>query len=115
VSITGMDDLARNLDRLQEMQRKAVERSCGQIAALLEEAASANMPAGAKGSAGMTPPEIKANIETAAQFMTIVLTVGMDQTALVQLAQQGNWGWLLPVLEANKDRFMEILAGNMQL
>ncbi len=109
--LKGVDEVQRNLDRWYHddlLQNAVVVME--EIAALLEGYAKSNHEW--QPQTGNTDTSTRGFIsEVTPQVITAVLTAGMGYDVFLELARNGQWAWLWPAVEANKDVIRAKLEG----
>lgn len=109
MSVEGLDAVLRNLAAAERGFIQRASRAAAEIAAVLEAHAKTNHPW--TRDTGATDASTIGTWEAVrTDLIEIVLAAGMDYDVFLELARSGQWAWLWPTLEANRDEIMSILS-----
>lgn len=107
--VEGLSDLLGNMNALQRRVAIGRVRAAEEIAALLESWAKTNAPFVDK--TGNLRNSIKGEVETVSvDMVTLILSAGMEYAPYVELRYEGRFAYLMPAIEANRERMEEIIA-----
>lgn len=107
--VTGLPELLANLSAVEQKVTLGRVRAAEEIAALLESWAKTNAPF--TDQTGNLRNSIKGEIESvSADMVTIILSAGMEYAPYVELRWEGRFAYLLPAIEANREKMAEIVA-----
>lgn len=112
VKITGVAEVNANLQKAVEKMRQAAETAMQEVAELLQEYARANHPW--QNQSGQTEATTQAGItELSADLIRVTLSTETDYSKFLELARDGTWAWLWPMLVACEEAIKAILIKHL--
>ncbi|MEO7718163.1 MAG: hypothetical protein ABIY70_18325 [Capsulimonas sp.] len=117
----GLSKVLANLDKVIDEMHQRAEIAAGEVAAALEGWAKTEHKWGNPYSKGYVPTGATDNTtiatvtEASKEIIRITLSAGMEYDVFLELARNGKWAWLWPVIERHKGDILAMIARRMQL
>lgn len=109
--LEGLSGLLSNLDAQTQKQVQGRVLAGAEICHLLKSHAKQNAPFTDR--TGNLRASIDADIEkVSVDSVTMILSAGMEYAPYVELRWEQRFAYLMPTIEANKDRMLEIVQRN---
>lgn len=113
-SVTGVDQVLANLDRVLERLQAGAERAVAAIVELLVEDAKSDH-AYTDRTGNLTASIRGAVVEVSVNAVRMAVFAEADYAGIVETMAAGEYAFLLPAIERNRGRIVEILRREMSL
>lgn len=111
---SGTETVQLRLAAITKQIQENAETAVAEVMAALEGWAKAEHPYTDR--TGNNTASITGEVaEVSAQLVRGVLSAGMDYSVFLELAKDGKWAFLWPVIERHKDDILAIISARMKL
>jgi hypothetical protein len=119
MSVEGVDKVLANLDKWVKERQALAELAMNEVMAALEGWAKSEHKWGNPYSAGYKPTGALANsirgevTEATQAIVRGVLSASMEYAIFLEMAHNGKWAWLWPVIINHEQEILKILANRL--